>query len=777
VLPTRSAFLRPRTRIGRIAAPVTIVSLVASALVAGGLASSASAAPAGTYVIGNDPVAVNQAIDPEIGVITPSGDAADIGMYGTMAAWPVVALHATLSRQGELITYGTPKDTVAQSGVVWDKWDPASGLAYDTHTDQAVMGSYDAFCNAAVTLADGRMLMVSGQFWGDRDADMMSMIYDPATGNQTMGANLAYKRWYPTALRLTDNRILLLGGAKAGLTGAYATPDDNSQVAFTPEIGTGTGDWTQLTGAASTELFGAVDNRWWYPRAYNAPNGGVVGFSSDAIWTLDPNGNGAVQRVGTLPYNPKVSGSQVMYAPGKILIAGGGQVNNDENAVATAQTAILDVNGATPAAIAGSPMNHARNWLNLTVLPTGKVFANGGTVVGTQGGDANSVRQSEIWDPTMSPIGGWRVAATAQATRTYHSTSVLLPSGGVWTGGGGNPGPVDNFNAEIYYPASLFTRAANGTVQWADRPAITTIAGNATYGGDLQLGMGDARKIASASLISMPSVTHSQNTDQRRIPLDVAQNGATVTATLPGSLNTMPPGDYQLTVVDANGVPSTSQILTIRQGAAGLVTVASGKQIGTADNQGAGNGAGNGVTTGGGTAAGAGNGTVAGAAPGASTAGKTITLKKNASLTLQSVAKAGYSVAHSGTKAIVKKATAKSSNAVKKASSWIVRTGLGSKKGYSLESVDKKGYYLVAPAKGSGKLVLAKKSKSASFAKRATFSAVPGALGRGVSLRLTSSPAQYIRTDGTGLVTKKLAETNASHKASTFVTAKGLATR
>ena len=54
---------------------------------------------------------------------------------------------------------------------------------------------------------------------------------------------------------------------------AYLTPDDNSKVAETPEIGTGTGAWTALTGATSTNLFGAYDNRWWYPRAFNAPNG------------------------------------------------------------------------------------------------------------------------------------------------------------------------------------------------------------------------------------------------------------------------------------------------------------------------------------------------------------------------------------------------------------------------------------------------------------------------------------------------------------------------
>ncbi|WP_375388171.1 AbfB domain-containing protein [uncultured Amnibacterium sp.] len=769
MLPTRPFTLPSRARIVRFAAPVTIVSLIATACVCAGLSAPASAATAGTYEIGANPVALNQPSDAEMGALTPSAAAADDGMFGSLAAWPIVALHATLTRNGDLVTYGTPQNTVAQAGVVWDKWTPSSGLGLGSHIDSGVMGSYDSFCNAAVTLADGRLLMVSGQVWDARAADMMTMIYDPTTGAQTMGADLAYKRWYPTALRLPDNRILLLGGANAGNTGAYLTPNDNSKVAFTPEIGTGMGAWTQLTGAASTDLFGAVDNHWWYPRAFNAPNGGVVGFSGDAIWTLDPNGNGSAQQVGTLPYNPKVSGSQVMYAPGKILVAGGGQVNNDDPATATNQTAMLDVNGATPTATPGSPMNAARNWLNLTVLPDGKVFANGGTIIGTQGGDANSVRKSEIWDPAASAVGGWQYAATAQATRTYHSTSVLLPSGAVFTGGGGNPGPVDNFNAELYYPAYLFTKAADGSVKWASRPTITAMNGSATYGGTVGLTIGDGRDIASASLISVPAVTHSQNTDQRRIPLAVTQNGATVNATLPGSINTMPPGDYELTVVDSKGVPSPAQIITIRNGAPGLVTVAAAPAADAANDAGA--PAANGTAPGKGAGTGAGAGTL----PTTGTAGKTVKLTTGSSLSLSSAAKTGYSVSRSGSKVVLKKVTSASSSSARKATSWIVRSGLGSKKGYSLESVARPGYFLVAPKKGSGSVTLAKLSRTSAFAKRATFTAVPGALGRGLSLRLTANPALYLRTTGTTVQVKKLTETNASHKGATFVSTKGLA--
>lgn len=779
-LPARN---RRSRRLRRVAVPVLVTSLVGGGLAAAfGFAGPASGAT-NSITIGGTPVALNQPTDPELATITPSADAATNGMYGSVADWPIIPLHAAVARDGHVISWGTPLGQVVQSGVDFDDWDTTVGLGADAHTDIAAMNGYDSFCNAAVTLEDGRLLMVSGQLVDGHDAEMMSMLYDPTTGQQNMGDSLAYERWYPTALRLTDNRILLLGGAKAGLTGAYLTPDDNSQVAFTPEIGTGTGAWSDLTGAASTALFGAADNHWWYPRAYNAPNGGVVGFSGDAIWTLDPTGNGSVQQVGTLPYDPKVSGSQVMYAPGQILIAGGGQVNNGDEAEGTSKAAVLDVSGATPVATQANSMHFGRNWLNLTVLPTGDVFANGGTIMGTDGGDANSVKTAEIWSPKT---GDWTTAATAQETRTYHSTSMLLPSGAVFTGGGGNPGPVDNFNSELYYPSYLFTTSADGTVRWASRPTITSIAGSATYGGDVALTIGDGRTISSASLITLPTVTHSQNTDQRRIPLDITQQGGTVTASLPGSVNTMPPGDYELSVVDAKGVPSPAQIITIRRDQAGLVTLTAAGSSPVATDTGTGTGTGTGTATGTststgtgtGTATGSGSGTATGAAAGKSTsAASPKTIKKNSYVTLSSSAKTGYVVGHATTKAVLKKASSHSSKAVRQATSWIVRSGLSSKNGYSLESVDKPGYYLAAPVHGPGSLTLVKKSTSKSFAKRATFTLTAGVKGSGSSFRLTSNVGLYLQSSGSTLVVRKISESASSVKSATFTIGKGLVSK
>lgn len=777
-MPVTGAPSRARL-LPRVVAPAAVVALVCSGLAAGAIVAAspaAAAATVGTYPIGAAPVALNQPSDPEMGVLKPAADAAERGMFGSQVAWPIIPLHAAIARDGHLISYGTPLDSAAQGGLTYDNWDVSAGFARTAHADVASMTDYNAFCNSLTQLPDGRFVMVGG------NSTMSTMLYDPSTGAQAMGENLAQARWYASSIRLTDGRVLVTGGGDYYNTNAWTTPGDSSRVATTPEIGTGTGAWTPLTGATSTYAFGAEDNRWWYPRVFNSPNGGVVGMSGDHIWSLSTSGTGSVEAIGTLPYNPRVSGSQVMFAPGRILVAGGGQNNNDDGAPATDAAAVVDVSGATATAVPTASMASARNWLNLTVLPTGEVLANGGTKVGMGLDGTGSVKQAEVWSPTT---GQWRAGATAQRTRTYHSTTLLMPSGAVFTGGGGSPGPEDNLNAELFYPSYLFTRGADGTVRWASRPAISAISGSATYGGKVALTIDDGRAIASASLISSPSVTHGENTDQRRIPLTITSTGGTVTATLPASVDTMPPGDYELTVVDAAGVPSAAQLVTIRNGAAGLVTVGSDAQAtyagtpvtttptasGTAETAPA---APVGTTTVPGaapvapTAPGAGTGTGTGTTPGGS-----VPLTVDRSVGLEPVNRFGSRVLHVGTK--IRVATvATGSTSSRGASSWTVRPGLSSARGVSFESVDRPGRYLAVPAKGTGAVVLAGNDGTKRFAARATFTAVTGATGQNRTFQLRSRPSVVLRQSGTALIAQRLDRSDRGRGDSTFAVRAGL---
>jgi galactose oxidase len=105
------------------------------------------------------------------------------------------------------------------------------------------------------------------------------------------------------------------------------------------------------------------------------------------------------------------------------------------------------------------------------------------------------------------------VRASAAVHRGYHSSAVLLPNGAGFTAGGGTPGPVTNFNAEIYYPPYLFAAQNVGSVL-AKRPTIISISSNrAAYNDNIQVqhAVGDTVSVVSFSslpyLLGIVSIT------------------------------------------------------------------------------------------------------------------------------------------------------------------------------------------------------------------------------------------------------------------------------
>lgn len=87
-------------------------------------------------------------------------------------------------------------------------------------------------------------------------------------------------------------------------------------------------------------------------------------------------------------------------------------------------------------------------------------------------------------------------------------------------------------------------------------------ATNVTVGDDITATVTEAD--ASLVLIRIGTVTHSVNSDQRRIPLDnVVVEGTTYTATLPSDSGILLPGFYYLFAVSSAGVPSVAKTIQI----------------------------------------------------------------------------------------------------------------------------------------------------------------------------------------------------------------------
>jgi hypothetical protein len=244
-----------------------------------------------------------------------------------------------------------------------------------------------------------------------------------------------------------------------------------------------------------------------------------------------------------------------MFAPGRVLT-----IRNADYISDTTQTHIADVvniTGDQPVITqTQSVPGGGRQWANVTVMADGKVLVNGGS--GEDNQLVNVSYNSYIWNPAT---GAWTLGATATNFRLYHSSALLLRDGSVLTGGGGSPGPVDNLNAEIYYPPYLYS--ADGSGNPAPRPTIVSATPLAKAGQKIALTMDTPSPVSRVTLLRMGAVTHSNNVQQRFFDLTFSQISNTVTTQLPTNGYDLLPGFYMVFAFNAAGIPSIAQVTQV----------------------------------------------------------------------------------------------------------------------------------------------------------------------------------------------------------------------
>ena len=371
------------------------------------------------------------------------------GFWSPAARWPIVAIHSALLPDGKVLTYGTSELAEGGLGFVYDVWDPAKGLAPNSHTTLDVQTGNNLFCSAQTLIpgSGGLMLITGGSvaIGGARNFGTRQVnIFDPV--NQSFyhpQREMLKPRWYPTVTVLGDGRVLVQGGR-----------DSNKNPTYAPEIfDPQTGEWSLLQGARSTSLYGNAG--WNYPRALAAPNGKVLVSAANKryVYYFDPAGTGSVTPTRSMTVTVRPTNNLlVMYEAWKALSVRGPDARRltfrDDDVVKSAN--IGDMSGD-------------RFWADATVLADGEVLVTGGSRRNQALGHA--VNEVEFWNPNTET---WRFGAAGEKARLYHSTSLLLPNGTVLVAGGGPPGPTANLNAEVYYPPYLFN--PNGSLR--QRPRI-----------------------------------------------------------------------------------------------------------------------------------------------------------------------------------------------------------------------------------------------------------------------------------------------------------------
>ena len=271
---------------------------------------------------------------------------------------------------------------------------------------------------------------------------------DPVANAWTALPGMNAGRWYPTATVLANGDVLVVSGS-------VDTTFGNDPVPQVFQIGSGT--WRNLT-QLSQEL---------YPMMLLAPNGKVFNPApTQTTRYLDAAGSGTWSPVANRAGPYRDYGSAVMYAPGKVLVMGGGDppTNTAEVIDLNQQSPTWRPTRNPPSNPAGvvTRMAFARRQLNATLLPDGTVLVTGGTSSPGFSDPAGAVHAAELWNPTTEQ---WTTLASSSGIpRVYHSTALLLPDGRVLSMGGNTfkDGRFpDTTTHEIYSPPYLFNDMGN----------------------------------------------------------------------------------------------------------------------------------------------------------------------------------------------------------------------------------------------------------------------------------------------------------------------------
>ena len=471
--------------------------------------------------------------------------AATQGQWSSPFTTTVIPVGAAALPDGKVLIWSSYDRYTFSAGVSSQTltaiFDPATGLSTERLVTET---AHDMFCPGTSYLPDGRLLITGGDTAG------RSSVYNPGTATWTDGGNLNLPRGYQGQVTLNDGRAFILGGSWSG-----ASLGKNGESWWNNL-------WSYLPNALASVTLGpdpggaAVADR--HPWLFALGGGKVLHAGPSVNMNLYDLtvASGSTTSAGTRADDQfSQNGTAVMYDIGKILKAGGASSYSDATFPSTAGCYIINVNNGVNVTKTGS-LTNPRALHNSVVLPSGEVMVIGGMPNPITFSDTNAILTAEIWNPTT---GTWRDVAPISVPRNYHSTALLLPDGRVFSGGGGLCGQgcaANHFDVQLYSPAYLFN--ANGTP--ATRPAITQAPASANNGSTINVSTTGGTQFV---LMRYAAVTHSVNSDQRRIPLAATQLSTGYYQLSIPSDGIATPGNYMLFALDSKGVPSIATTINV----------------------------------------------------------------------------------------------------------------------------------------------------------------------------------------------------------------------
>lgn len=292
--------------------------------------------------------------------------------------------------------------------------------------------------HTATLLNDGRVLVTGGDNDGYPKVDgglFSAELYDPVTGIFSATGSMSADRYYHTATRLPDGKVLVAGGDN-NFGGAVSTYWDGglaSSELYNPATGTFTG-----TGSMRTARF--------FHTATLLQNGMVLMAGGRDVETLASSelynpATGTFAYTGTMGQD-RYSHTATLLNNGRVLIAGGYKIGTNGGPLSSAEIYDPATGLFTPTGAMGTP----RVRPTATILPDGRVLIVGGI----NGPDYRyALTSAEIYDPAT---GLFTPTGYMSSKRDSH-TAVRLDDGNVLVVGGYYNGYRSS--AEVYNSVTM----------------------------------------------------------------------------------------------------------------------------------------------------------------------------------------------------------------------------------------------------------------------------------------------------------------------------------
>lgn len=468
----------------------------------------------------------------------------------------------------------------------------------------------NAFCAGHSLLPNGSILVIGGdnQSMADPDGSLYTIdgrrgrrIYDPCNapacesqgGAWTDLPPMTSERWYPTLATLKDGSVIVVSGTTQNLDFDNLGPINNPTYEYWPMKTSG--QWPRKLDILEWAFPHSL-----YPMVFQLPSGGVFLFVSNKTVIIDPDTENISFKVPDMPpmdhspwiypHTPQMTMLPLSKKNGYksvLQVCGGVKLTSRE---ASNMCWRINPDDPSPQWERGDDMPHARVMPDGVLLPDGKILYVNGAGFGMAGGNQGQVQyardpvySTDLFDPAAPPGQQWTTLAPASVARLYHSGALLTESGHVITVGS------EMKNIGDYYPSirqncwPVMEQACTDAFEYRierftppylltsnPRPVIAQAPSSLTHDSTfvIELSPGsNALSIDRLTFIRYTTTTHSTNTDQRFVELEIlGREGTLVYSRMPPNGAIAPPGNWFLFALSKDGVPSVAKTVNLQLG-------------------------------------------------------------------------------------------------------------------------------------------------------------------------------------------------------------------